>query len=110
MKFMQILLVLGILSLNAQVLNVTKNWNLFGAVLKIDDLSPFDDECVKSVFVYKDNNWVIYSKGDLESIDEGVGFWVYAGDDCSITLPIPAPPTNTSPQPTAEQIKNIKRK
>ncbi len=110
MKFMNILLVFSVLFLNAQVLNVTKDWNLVGAVVKISNLTPFDNECVQSVFVYKNNAWISYSKGEIQSIDKGVGFWMYANKDCSIDLYSPTTPTTTSPQPTPEQIKQIKNK
>ena len=109
MKFIKILLVFGVVFLNAQVLNITKDWNLFGAVAKINSVTPFADECVKSVFVYKDNAWISYAKGEIQSIDKGLGFWVYASKSCDITLSNPIRET-TSPQPTPEQIKQIKSK
>ena len=110
MKFIKILLVFGIVFLNAQVLNITKDWNLVGAVAKINSVAPFADECVKAVLVYKDNTWISYSKGEIQSIDKGIGFWVYANKDCDITLSNPISDTTTSPQPTPEQIEEINKK
>ena len=110
MKSIKILLVFSVVFSNAQVLNVTKDWNLFGAVANINDLTPFDNPCIKSVIVYKNNDWVYYSKGGIQSIDKGLGFWVYANKDCDITLSNPIRETTTSPQPTPEQIKQIKNK
>ena len=96
MKFIRILLIFSVCFLNAQVLNVTKNWNLFGAVASINSVAPFDDECVESVFVYKNHEWVSYAKGEIQSIDKGIGFWLYGSKDCEITLsnPVELPVSN----------------
>ena len=109
MKFIKILLVLSVVFLNAQVLKITKDWNLFGAVASIDSVTPFANECVKSLFVYKNGAWISYAKGEIQSIAKGIGFWVYASKDCDITLSNSIRAT-TSPQPTPEQIEQIKNK
>ena len=76
---------LGSIVLNAQVLNIKEKWNLFGAIENLNNLEAFNNECVSSLYTYKqDTSWNIYPNGGLTSINQGIGFWVYATKDCSI--------------------------
>ena len=84
------------LILNAQVINITKGWNLYGAEKNIS-VSIFNDSCVNTVWTYNSNNskWKLYIKDSkkykipsniikLTIIKEGEGFWINGDGNCSI--------------------------
>lgn len=72
-------------SLFSQTWSLKTGWELLGSNKAITDLSVFNSECVNGVFAYKKGDssiWETYPSGDLTSIDEGQGFWVYMKKDC----------------------------
>ena len=72
--------------MNAQVLNIEKDWNLLGATEDIHNLSIFNSACVEELFIYtEDKIWKGYPRDKtLTSLKEAQGFWAYAKSACSI--------------------------
>lgn len=84
MKNIILILLLGALTLNAQMFNLKQGWGLVGAVEDIDKLNAFTTECVGSMHTYDGSKWNVYPEGDLTKISQGEGFWVYSKKDCNI--------------------------
>jgi len=84
MKILTIL-TLCYLNLNAQIYNIEKHWNLLGAT-ETFNVDVFKESCVDNVFLYSgDNKWISYPKEvSSKNINIGMGFWVYASQDCVI--------------------------
>ncbi len=79
-------------SLFAQDISVTNNWQLLGAVENID-VTQFDGKCVDFVWKY-DNGWQIHVSNNqsydlsgltkFNTIDKGEGFWIKGNKNCLI--------------------------
>ncbi len=81
------LLILSIFSYS-QNIEVTQKWKLLGTSEKIDDLSAFNRECLKSIWSYKDDNWQFYkpnATSNLKSLDKEQGFWIIGNESCKFS-------------------------
>jgi len=92
-----IFLIMGlILFLNAQIINITSNWQLLGAKQDIN-LSDFSKTCVKYVWGYNNsqNMWELYTPNQIEipnnilplsMIHSGEGFWIKGNSNCAVNI------------------------
>lgn len=80
-------------------INVNTNWQLFGALKDIDDMSIFNNSCVLYIWKYENNTWKIYvpnatqsvknilntlNISTIKSIKKGTGFWIIGNTNCLI--------------------------
>jgi predicted esterase len=67
------------------MINITKGWNLFGAVEDINILS-MEFKCIESIYIYRNNKFVLFeTNGNRKSFDtlkSGDGFWMYSKSSC----------------------------
>lgn len=71
------------LSIFPQTLNLSKGWDLLGAVEDISDLSVFfNEDCDKEIFAYRNNRYI--DRFELIEIKKGEGFWTYSEKSCTI--------------------------
>ena len=79
-------------------MKIKKGWQLLGAVEPINMMTIFEGRCVKSLFTYKNSEWLEYkfnydsSLYDDNITDRGIkkgdGFWIngLSDDNCSVNL------------------------
>jgi hypothetical protein len=83
-----ILFIVFLISLSwSQNITVDTSWNLYGSTEDITNMSPFDKECVDTLWSYEDGQWKRYSYGgtkDIENIAAGMGFWIKGASSCGI--------------------------
>lgn len=84
----------------SQDISLSSGWNLLGSGAGISDInSTFSDADIKTVWSYKEGNWLAYSPdesirqslqnasiGILQNMDAGRGFWINADANTSISL------------------------
>ena len=85
--------------LSANEVPLQQGWNLKGTSANLTTAS-FDNECVETVWQFKNNKWQAYSPKiqmqtlieesvgiqTISSVDSNDGFWVLANSDCNIAL------------------------
>jgi len=118
---MKKLLLAGSLSLvlNAQIINVTNNWQLVGAKEDINT-SIFDNSCVDFVWGYdsKNNSWKLHIANGktynlpnnisaLTTIKDAEGFWIKGNGNCSVDTDIQNISKLTGDTITASQYYNF---
>ena len=91
-KFLTFIFIIS--SLYAYNYSLSEGWQMVGVMGKIEDMSIFDNSCVKDIWRYDNENliWKNYNptnkdNSTLTYLDEAKGFWVKTDSSCQINPP-----------------------
>lgn len=97
----------GLATLNAQVLQINSGWQLAGATENITNMGVFTSDCVGAMYTYKSDTTGYRmhkpqnGSSQIGSLLAGDGFWVYGLKNCTIdTANSATPPAMPSYTPT----------
>jgi hypothetical protein len=73
--------------LQAQSIQITKEWSLIGATADTKDISILENSCIETIWGY-DGQWSSYqptrSANDLSELQQGRGYWIKGADSCLV--------------------------
>jgi uncharacterized protein (TIGR02145 family) len=92
-------------NLYAQDINITKGWQLLGAIEDIN-ISKFNNSCADYLWKYDNNGWQVYATKSsfnlpasitaMTSLNKADGYWINASSECNLDTKIGSDSSNSS--------------